>query len=291
MIVTTTVKKFIRISIWIAVTILVVICDRLAVVGVAAAFDLVIVGPGAQEVKLIAGKLAVKSGDRCSIITPPDEKFIQKSRTLMYGKDRDAESDAAPAFVSTGEEIGDALETAKGIIITCEKEAMEEKLLTTLLDNAPKVQHICLLSMMGGRLRTAEDLLKTKCSAADIQLSIIRAGTLKGGGPGNVEGSEFGLNKYFDATIFDLLEARNSMSFDKFTLGARVTAGDPFQAAASLFSSSSFEPSDTTTSRTVAAQALLIAIKRDTGIDISLSSEKGNTPPTPEEWSDLLSSL
>jgi len=276
--------KCIKNSIWIVLVL--VVYSRF---GVVTAFNLVVVGPGAEEVKLIVGKLATKSGDKCSIISQPDEKFKQKCRNLMYGKDAD---DALPTFVSTGEEIGTALETANGIIITCDKSPMEEKLLNTLLDNAPVVKHICLLSMMGGRLRPSEESLRTKCSErADILLSIIRAGTLKGGGPGNVEGSEFGLSKYFDATIFDLLEARNSMAFDKFTLGAKVTPGDPFPAAATLFSSSSFEPSDTTTSRTVAAQAILNAIKRDVAIDISLSSEKGNTPPTTEEWSNLLSAV
>jgi len=276
----------IRLAIWIAFTL--VVCGRLGV----DAFGIVIYGTGAQEMKLIVGKLAVKSGDDCSIIFPSDDRLKLKSRNIMYGRDHDAESAANPAFVSTGEEIGGALETADGLIITCdEKAGVEEKFLDTLLANSPKLQHICLLSQMGGRLCTTEDLLKTKCTLADIKLSIIRAGTLKGGGPGGVDGSEFGLSKYFDDTIFDLLEARNSMAFDKFSLGARVTAGDPFPAAAKLFSSSSFEPSDTTTSRTVAAQALLTAIKRDDGIDISLSSEKGKTPPTPEEWVDLLSAI
>jgi len=78
------------------------------------------------------------------------------------------------------------------------------------------------------------------------------------------------------------------MGFDKFTLGAKVTAGDPFSFRGGFLgriaSGQSFEPSDTDTGRTAAAAALLAAVRREAGVDVSLSTLKGEIPPSPEEW-------
>lgn len=277
---------------WVRGTLIVVVYGCFVALSGVHAFNLVLVGPGALEVKLISAKMAESVGDRCSIVSPPGEKFVQQCQRLMYGNGKDVKYPEGPKFVSTAADIGDALKAAQGIIITCEREGMGDSMVDTLLSNAPDVQHVCLLSCMGGRLRTAEESLQKKCASADVTLSIIRAGGLQGGGPGEVEGSQFGLSKYFDNTIIDLLEARTSMAFDKFTLGAKVSPGNPFPGPSrGLFggASSSFAPSDTTTGRTAAAQALLTAIKMDTAIDISLSSEKGEMPPTAEEWNTLLS--
>jgi len=265
------------------------ICGVFALyISAAEGFNLVLTGPGALEVNLIAGKLAERAGDTCSIISPKDDKYIERCRALMYGKEE--QRPEGPRFVSTGEEIGDALEDAEGIIIACERDPMDNDTVDILLRNAPRVRHICLLTQMGNGLLSAEESLRGKCKDGDILLSVVRAGTLRGGGPGGTEGVEHGLNEYFDNTIKDFLEARSSMGFDKFTLGAKVTPGNPFSTPGrNPWMSSSFEPSDTTTSRITAAQAMLAAIKKDNPVDISLSSEKGTVPLKQDEWDALLS--
>jgi len=262
------------------------------------AFNIVISGPGSLEVQLIAGKLAEATpGDVASIIVPADPRYLKKCRSLLYddGSGDIQYAPDGPALVSTGDEIGDALEVADALLIVCEEQAMENSRIDLLLANAPLVKHVGLLSRHGGSLKNLENYLESKCDSARISCSIVRAGILKGGGPG--EGgedgrTEWGLAKYYDNTIFDLLQARTSMAFDKLTLGAKVTAGDPFPFRGGIIgisqSNQSFEPSDTTTARTLAAGALLAAVRRDNGVDVSLSSAKGKIPPTREDWDSLL---
>jgi hypothetical protein len=60
---------------------------------------------------------------------------------------------------------------------------------------------------------------------------------------------------------------------------------------AKIKSKNSFDPADTDTGRIAAAQSLLVAIQMEDGIDISLSTEKAEMPPTVEEWVDILTNI
>jgi len=120
------------------------------------AFSFVITGAGSLEVQLIAGKLAEATpGDNAAIIVPADPRYLKKCRSLLYdngsGVSRDAP--AGPALVSTGDEIGDALDVADGLLIVCEEQAMENSRIDLLLANSPCIKHIGLLSRHGGSLK------------------------------------------------------------------------------------------------------------------------------------------
>jgi len=99
---------------------------------------------------------------------------------------------------------------------------------------------------------------------------------------------EYGLSRFFYDTNYDLPAAMNTMAFDKYTLGAKLTPGDPFKTPGKLWqsfsASSSFEPSDTDTGRIAAAQVMLAVVGREVGVDVSLSTEKGTVPPSLEDW-------
>jgi len=270
-----------------------------------AAFHHVVAGKGALEVQLIAAKLGVRSGDTCAIIASPDEKYIRHCRNLMYGNgngknpndDTSSPADAddyrsgakGPIFVSDSQSIGNELDKADGLIIVCEDTAFDG--VDMIMDNSPNLRHVAVLSKMGGGLRKMEEALRSKCLTSNIELSIIRAGNLKGGGPGNVEGSEWGLSKFYYDSNYELGSAMVTMASDKYTLGARATPGDSFGTPnffSKIKSRNSFEPADTDTGRIAAAQALLAAVKMEDGIDISLSTEKAEMPPTAEEWIIIL---
>ena len=260
------------------------------------AFHHVIAGTGAMEVQLIAAKLAVRSGDTASIICAADDNFVRRSMISMYGvkkMDDKSEEEGCPQFVSDGDSIGKALAAADGIHIVCEDTGMDAKKVGTILSNAPNVRHVTVLSRMGGKLREFEDMMRQESRISDgsVALSVVRAGALKGGGPGDIEGEEWGLSKNYYDSNFDLGDAMITMSSDRFTLGAKITKGDPFKAPnffSMMKSKDSFEPSDTDTGRTAAAQALLSAVRRKIGVDVSLSTAKAKVPPTPEEWDALL---
>ncbi len=283
----------------------------------ALSFHHVFTGTGALEVQLIAAKLALKSGDTCSIICPGNRDQIKKCVALMYGQQAGRgydsasvpekgcnESGAMPEFVSDADSISLALEKADDIIIVCEEKGVDDKFVDTLLSNTPKIKHLALLSKHGGKLKSIEDAIKKKCeklstsSGRDVAFSVLRAGILVGGGPGGdveTQGEEWGLSKYFYDTKYDLSDAMITMSTDKFTLGAKVTPGDPFSGPnffSKIMASNSFEPRDGDTGRIAAAQALLAAVRRPgKGVDVSISTAKGETPPSSEEWDDLLEVL
>lgn len=275
----------------------------------------VFAGPSAVEVQLIAAKLALGSGaddTRCTLIRPSGDGEIRQCLSLMYGRDvaadyfgdggekpDDREADLLlPDFASSGESIGAALSTADSIVIACEEQGVDESYVETLLSNSPKVEKVALLSRHGGKLRSLEESLRRKCDGLnrDVAFSVVRAGTLVGGGPGpgsDAQGEEWGLSKYYYDTKYDLQDAQITQAMDKFTLGARVVAGDPHGAPnffSRMMAGSSFEPRDGDTGRIAAAHALLAALRRDDkgGVDISISTDKAEKPLSFDEWDTLL---
>lgn len=278
-----------------------------------AAFHHVFTGTGALEVQLIAAKLALKAGDTCTIIGQGGSSQMKKCIALMYGADAansyaeggtEAEQQMPmPEFASDGDSTGLALSKADGIILVCEDQGVEDIFIDTLLNNSPKLKNLALLSTQGGKFKAMENSIRTKCEELGtspgqaIAFSVLRAGILVGGGPGgDVEkqvGEEWGLSKYYYDNKFDLTDAMTTMSMDKFTMGVKVTPGDPFKGPnffSKIMASNSFEPRDGDTGRVAAAHALLAAVRRPgDGVDVSISTAKGDKPLSFEEWDVLLS--
>ena len=285
----------------------------LLVNGAVNGFHIVFTGPSAVEVQLIAAKLALRSGaggTRCTLIRPSGDGEVRQCLSLMYGRDvaadyfgdSDLETDLPlPDFASSGESIGVALSTADSIVIACEEQGVDESYVDTLLSNSPRVEKVALLSRHGGKLRSLEESLRRKCDGLNrgVAFSVVRAGLLVGGGPGpdpDAQGEEWGLSKYYYDTKYDLQDAQITQAMDKFTLGARVAAGDPHKAPnffSKMMAGSSFEPRDGDTGRIAAAHALLAALRRDGegGVDISISTDKAETPLSFDEWDKLLSAF
>lgn len=263
---------------------------------------------GGLEVQLITGKLATRAGNVCHIMTATDEKSLRWNRALMYGQeattthtaiDGSRNDSIRPLFVSDPDDIGDALSNANGLILfSVEDKALPESKVDIFLRNTPQLSHVALLSQIGGVHRKLEEHLKASCRERSVECSIIRTGILKGGGPGDGGGEDhdhiWGLDKFYYSTLFELMLAQNTMAFDRFTLGVKVVAGDVYKAPnffAKMSANQSFDPNDTDSGRTAAAAALLPVLERPKGVDISLSTAKGNAPPTMAEWEELLSSV
>ena len=81
---------------------------------------------------------------------------------------------------------------------------------------------------------------------------------------------------------------------DKYTLGAKCTAGDKFDMAnplARMAFAGTFEPRDDEASRVTAGGAMIAALQHEAAVEFTLSAAKAEAPPTEGEWEALLSQL
>jgi len=197
-------------------------------------------GPDARELILLTSKLAAKDGYESFCICAPGQE--DKSRQLMYGSedendsaitDTDIDIDTSSGDeqqrraipVSSAEDIQKALMKANVLILVSYDQPIEEKALNTLLKTAGKdyLSKIVLVSKMGvtggggsggffgggkkSKLLDSENYIRSICKSNNIDISIVRAGQLKGGGPGEPTENDFGLNKKYYNTLLELSEA------------------------------------------------------------------------------------
>lgn len=275
-------------------------------------------GPGSLEMRLIAAKLMSRAGYRTTLVAEagPEDKW----RRLMYGAARDlAAFDGAAAqaeLAAKAEAIGDGLARAEALCLICDTAPVAAAALKSALDAAPELKRLVLLSGMGvtrakggglfgmgggGKAQLeGEVALRAAAAERDLELSIVRVGTLKGGGPGAVEGGELvgpvelGLAKPYYDGILELETAMTTQAYDKFTLGAEVRLGDPVDSPNVMMAMAlkgSFDPREDETSRVVAGGALVQALRHGAAVELSVGSAKGTAPPDEAEWARLFEKL
>lgn len=281
----------------------------------------VVLGQGASEVKMITAKLAAKAGyEAVSVVTGSNDQLMWQCRAMMYGRDYAAAGvdEAGKAYPIMGvEAIGDALQEAQGVVLCFDEKSgpPNDKYISVLFDVAasPKLKSVAMLSKIGGggpdipvlskSLAPLEKSLKQVCANRGLPLSIVRAGILKGGGPGEVSRAppdagksktDYGLDVYFYSTLFDIGNAMTTMSHDTFALGASITNGDPFKPSnpiAAFGEAGDFAPRKTDANRVNVASALLAAVARGKDADFTVSCEEANAPPTMPEWTQMVQGL
>ena len=270
----------------------------------------VVLGPGSLDLRLLTAKLAARSGFPTSIIAGQGAQQLWWEQ--MYGEEYVAgESDTGKARLLTSSDAREkAFQEAEALCIVSDGAALPEAALDSVLSAAPNVKRCVLVSKMGvtrastGPLglgkegveqRDAEERLRAACGASDIELSIVRVGTLKGGGPGASPGGvDVGLARPYYDNIFDIEQLRVTQAYDKLTLGAAVAKGDPYDLVNSLVRlgrKGSFEPQDDETSRVVACSAVVAALRLASAMEFSVSSAKKEAVPTSGQWEALLNQL
>mgnify|MGYP001223768096 CR=1 FL=1 len=204
-------------------------------------------GPGSLELRLLAAKLAARNGGDAALFAGADEKAQKRWRSLMYGKEygsADADAPGCARVLTTAEELGASLSAAEALVLVCDSAPLEDSALGTLFNNAgDDLRRVVLISKMGvtrakpggpfgigggdAAIAAGEAALRKATSARGVDLSIIRVGTLKGGGPGVAEGDELGLSQLYYDGIGDLTAYMTTQSYDKFTNGAKVLRSAP----------------------------------------------------------------
>ena len=272
-------------------------------------------GPGSLEVQLITAKLGARTGYGVSVLQPKAWAAQCKATRLMYGSD-EAELDSNLRLVAANSEIGGALAKADAAVLVAEAGGSTGA--ATTIRNAPALRRLVLLSAVGGskgiggdqvlgegkKIQECEEEVKALAASAGVELSIVRAGILKGGGPagGGREGyagpSDFGLDAAYYATLtsggYETVRRRCTMAYDAVTLGASVSPGDaiePRNAVARALAKGSTEACADEASRINCAGALLACLRQPRPLELSLSSQEGTVPPTDEEWDRMLREL
>ena len=227
------------------------------------------------------------------------------------------------------EAMSAAIGEAKGLCVVSDSgQPLSETALASVMKAATQLERVVLVSKMGitratagpfglgggdAALREGEERLREAVAARDgCSFSVVRVGTLKGGGPGRVENGKvtagperqgddgkvyydgLGLSKVYYDGLIDLETALVTQAYDKFTLGAKCVKDDPFDApnpVLRLAYKGSFEPRDDETSRIVACGAAVAALRHPTAVEMSVSAAKGEAPPTRGQWEAILNSL
>jgi hypothetical protein len=277
----------------------------------------VVFGPGASvEMKLITAKLAARAGYDACVFQGEGAEGASRWLKLLYGTEyakRGEDVVGNARVLEDLEAMGRALKTAQTLCLICDESPLADSQKATLLSRgtSPNLQRVVLVSRMGVTrakpapfglpssdmaLREAEEALQRAASERDLELSIVRVGTLKGGGPGAVEngivtsGVELGLSKQYYDGITELETYLVTAAYDKFTLGCKLSAGDPFDMPNGLMRATkrgSFDPSDVETSRIVVGGAIVHALSHPATVELTVSAARGEAPPAADEWEEL----
>ena len=300
-----------------------------------------------SELTLLTSKMAAKEGWKSYCICSTDKEYA--CRNLMYGeeyakagKDDDFPTKAKP--IHDGSSIQCALQEATAIVFVGHDQPIDTSAISMLVETAMEKEEeddddaaefqplskVVYLSTMGvtkkggggffggggggdPKIQQSETFLRDMISKTDgnVDLSIVRAGSLKGGGPGpnhqsddHVEGiDDWGLSVRYYNTLINGVEARVTMAHDKYTLGigdGAITKGDtiemPNKIKVMSTKTSTFDPLPYETNRIVAASAIMACITgdkkgKDDVLEFSISGASGNQPPTLEEWNTVLQDL
>jgi len=268
----------------------------------------VVFGPGTGEMRLVVSKLVARSGVDTTLIANVQQ--VESYEKLMYG---DAKlTDGAAKIVAVNSEISAALAQAQALCIVCDEGSLPESPMMSALEAAPDLQKIVLLSRMGVSKATAgfmglgkgevemqecEARLRAAAGSRGLDLSVVRVGSLKGGGPGamaSADSEEIGLSQNYYDTILELETALVTQAYDKYSLGCSLKAGDTIEAQntfSRLANKGSFEPRPDETSRVVAGGAVVATLAHPKPVEFTLSATKGTAAPTADEWQSMLEGL
>ena len=209
--------------------------------------------------------------------------------------------------------LGSALSSSSSLVILADSEPLAPGAAGTLLSESstPDLAEVVIVTKLGAstaksgifgggdaKLRECEEELKVAAEVRGVKTSVLRVGTLKGGGPGAVvngevvSGEDKGLDKYFYDSQAQLEKFMMVSGHDKFTLGCSLLPGDPLKPSNLLVKqgrSISFDPFPDECSTITCAAAISHLLGRESSVDVTISAEKGEDLPTEKEWEAMFS--
>ena len=204
---------------------------------------------GANELKLLSAKYITSAGGSSAVFAGDNPNVKKQWSRFLYGDaPEEPEEPGRVRLLTTLDELGACLGTIDSLVLLCNDAPLDENVVGTLFSNLGEAcERVVLVSRMGvtraqppgpfgfgggdAALLATETAVRAAVAArGTAELSVVRIGTLKGGGPGNEEerGAPLGLTKAFDNSIVDLSAYMTSQAYDKYTLGLGLARGDPF---------------------------------------------------------------
>lgn len=142
--------------------------------------------------------------------------------------------------------------------------------------------------------RSFEKKVQTSAAKCGADYTIVRAGTLKGGGGGeNYECENFLSPQYYEMAKKDIVNWQ--LLFDCSIRGVTLAKGDvmPGPGVKAVFTACGYEASPGDTSRSGIAEAMVQSLSRPNtaNIDFGVGTAEARAPPTTEEWTKLFSTF
>lgn len=273
---------------------------------------------GRGPVFLLTAKTAASMGHPTTIVTQEAELYAQ----LLWGEESPLQT-LTMVGVDEPEAFDAAVAAAKGLVICYDQpeEVLSEKLLNVVV-GAP--ERVALLSRHLNGLGNGALCAAAKGAAnADVWVAspqivdayrdfekrvkarvndvvTVRAGTLKGGGPGDAASAEAKVGGsptlsygFYKQGQQDVVNWR--LLFDCDTNGVALTPGDTARGPGwkAILAATSPEVETGDSSRVAVAQALVRALGVEglQGMDFGVETRKARVPPTDQEWDALFANL
>lgn len=292
--------------------------------------DAPVVCVGSGPVFLLAAKTAASMGHPTTIVTTQEQLY----RQLLWG-DEEPLSTLRMLGVTSDEDalaFESAVADATGVLICFDKaeQTLNDNLLNVVLPPSQRTRRVVMLSRhLNGKgngllcaaakgtantdvwaatpatveiCRSFEQKVRAKAnesSATDVV--IVRAGTLKGGGPGDAASVVEKANSYVPTLSYgfyrqgqqDLVNWR--LLFDCDTNGVELTPGDSAEGPAwkAILAATSPEAEKGDSGRVGVAQAMVrtLSIAGLSGKEFGVQTKQSRLPPSDEDWNAMLSNV
>jgi len=271
---------------------------------------------GSGYVSILSAKLAALRGYSTWLVHPPGEEDKILS---LYGE---KPSNLVLVPSSDTDALQSQLLKTSGVIIAVDTPelVMDSDVIKYLLDpeTAPGIQRVVAMSRnlngegMGffvkaskvsansevwsadggtiAKYKTYEDDVKKACKALDAELTIFRAGTLKGGACGDENTyPQYLSSEYYTITKKDLITWQ--LLFDCKTRGIVLKKGDVMSGPGvkAVFTATSPDDCEGDTGRCGICDAMVRSLEVEGcgGVDLGVGTKEGREVPTEEEWAEL----
>lgn len=271
---------------------------------------------GNGPVFLLSAKAAAAAGYSVTIVSARENLFEQ----LLWGEGETPDPKLRILGVSADEDVSAfnaAVAESDGLIIAFDAEqTLTDTLLDVVLPEGGGAKRVaCLSKHLSGKgmgpfvsaskvaankevwaapaervdmYKTFEGKLRAKLAASQAELTIVRCGTLKGGGPGTVEDKDDDAvtlsERFYEQINRDLVNWQ--LLFDCDTRGVKLTPGDtaegPGLRAVFTAIASDAQPGDS--GRAQVAQALVRSLALDKTGEFGVTTALADKAPTDADW-------